>query len=145
MKYIYLSICLLISNVYLVNAQEMVSPNKKIKIIVTSQKESDEKSFGQPLFKVVYNNSEVIANSTLGIIREDEQFTDNLKLIGESKTKEVNQQYEMVSGKRKLCANLGTEKVLQYVNSNNKPLNIVFRVYNDGVAFRYEFPEKEIQ
>lgn len=26
--------------------------------------------------------------------------------------------------------------------SNNRPINIVFRVYNDRVLFRYEFPDR---
>lgn len=76
----------------------------------------------------------------MGILRDDQQFTDNLKLVSESK--EVNQKYEMISGKQKICDNLGIEKVFKYVNSNNQPLNIVFRVYNDGVTFRNEFTNK---
>jgi hypothetical protein len=48
----------------------------------------------------------------------------------------------MICGKRKLCENFGTEKVLNYKNSNNQPLNIVFIVYNNGVAFRYIFPNR---
>lgn len=48
----------------------------------------------------------------------------------------------MVCGKRQLCENLGTEKIFSFQNSNHQPLNIVFRVYNDGVAFRYVFPNQ---
>lgn len=145
MKYMYLIFCFLISTSFSINAQEIVSPNKKIKVIV-SQKEFSEKSYGQVYFKILYKNKleyiEVMPNSPMGIYREDQQFTNNLKFVGESKIQVINQKYEMISGKRKLCSNLGTEKVFKYVNSNNKPLNIVFRVYNDGVAFRYEFTEK---
>ena len=142
MKCISLIVCLFISSIFSINAQEILSPNKKIKVIVTA----DNTSFGQVYFKILYKNKteyvEVLPNSPMGITREDQQFTDNLKFIGESQSKEVNQKYEMISGKRKLCTNLGNEKTFQYVNSNNKPLNIVFRVYNDGVAFRYEFTDK---
>jgi hypothetical protein len=146
MKYIYLIFFLFILSVFSINAQEILSPNKKIKVIIASKKASDNNSFGQVYFKILYKNKleyiEVLPNSPMGIVRDDQQFTDNLKLVDESKVKEVNQKYEMISGKRKLCANQGVEKVFKYVNSNNKPLNIVFRVYNDGVAFRYEFTDK---
>ncbi|KQB43912.1 Glycoside hydrolase 97 [Flavobacterium daejeonense] len=145
MKYIYLIVYLFISTAFTINAQEIVSPNKNIKIIV-SKKESDEKSSGQVYFKILYKNKseyiEIMPDSPLGILRDDQQFTDNLKLVSESKSKEVNQKYEMISGKQKWCDNLGTEKVFKYVNTNNEPLNIVFRVYNDGVSFRYEFTNK---
>ncbi len=144
-KYIYLIFGVFMA-AFTINAQEIVSPNKNIKVIVVSKKESDEKSFGQVYFKVLYKNKseyiEIMPNSPLGILRDDQQFTDNLKLVSESKAKEVNQKYEMICGKQKLCDNLGTEKVFKYVNSDNEPLNIVFRVYNDGVAFRYEFTNK---
>lgn len=146
MKCIYLLLSLFISTAFTINAQEMVSPNKKIKLIITSKKVSGENSFGQVGFKIMYQNKsgyvEVIPNSALGIVRNDQQFTDNLKFISESKSTAVNQKYEMICGKRKWCDNFGTEKVFKYVNSNNQPLNIVFRVYNDGVAFRYEFTGK---
>ncbi|WP_163411502.1 glycoside hydrolase family 97 protein [Flavobacterium ajazii] len=139
-------IFLLLSCVFEIDAQEILSPNKKIKVIVTLKKESVDALFGKVYFKILYKNkleyTEVLPNSPMGILREDQQFTDNLKFVNESKVREVNQKYEMISGKRKVCANLGNEKVFQYVNSNKKPLNVVFRVYNDGVAFRYEFIDK---
>lgn len=146
MKYIYLLLSLFIATSFTINAQEIISPNKKIKLIVYSKKTSDENSFGQVGFKVMYKNKsgyvDVISNSPLGIARNDQQFTDNLQFISESESKVVNEKYEMISGKKKWCDNVGTEKVFRYINPNKEPLNIVFRVYNDGVAFRYEFTGK---
>ncbi|MBF4470525.1 glycoside hydrolase family 97 protein [Flavobacterium sp. HJJ] len=146
MKYICLTFCLFISGLFSINAQEILSPNQKVKVIITSKKVSDDKLSGQVYFKVLYKNKleyiEVLPNSPMGIVRDDQQFTDNLKFVSVSPSKEVNQKYEMITGKRKVCTNLGIEKVFKYVNSNSKPINIVFRVYNDGVAFRYEFPDK---
>ncbi|MRX40216.1 glycoside hydrolase family 97 protein [Flavobacterium sp. LC2016-23] len=146
MKYIYPLLSLFISISFTINAQEIVSPNKKIKLIINSKKASDQNSFAQVSFKIMYKNKseyvEVIPDSPLGIERSDQKFTDNLQFISESEPKEVNQNYEMISGKQKWCDNAGTEKVFKYVNSNREPLNIVFRVYNDGVAFRYEFTDK---
>lgn len=51
---IYLIFCLLISTAFTINAQEIVSPNKNIKVIVVSKKGLDEKSFGQVYFKILY-------------------------------------------------------------------------------------------
>ncbi|GGF05687.1 glycoside hydrolase family 97 protein [Flavobacterium limi] len=146
MKFIYLSLCFLTFCAFTINAQEVLSPNKKIKVIISSKKTSDDSSYGQIYFRILYKNKlgyiEVMPNSPLGISRDDQQFTDNLKLVNESKAKQANQKYEMICGKQKVCNNLGTEKMFKYVNSNNQPLNITFRVYNDGVAFRYEFTNK---
>jgi len=121
-------------------AQQVLSPNKKIKVVVEMQ------STGQPYFKVLYKNKdtyvEVLPSSPLGILRADQQFVSNLKLIGESKAISVHDKYEMLIGKRRLCENFGTEKTFSYQNASKQPLNIIFRVYNNGVAFRYAFPNK---
>lgn len=145
MKPIFLAFCLLFSSVFVTNAQEILSPNKKIKVVISTEKALDKSSFGQVYFKVFYRNQleyiEVMPNSPMGIVRNDQEFTDNLKFVAASKARKIEDKYEMLSGKQKLCSNLGTEKILKYVNSNGKPLNIVFRVYNNGVAFLYEFPD----
>jgi Glycoside hydrolase 97/Glycosyl-hydrolase 97 N-terminal/Glycosyl-hydrolase 97 C-terminal, oligomerisation len=146
MKLIYLLILLFISTSFAINAQEVLSPNKNIKVELFSKKRSNKMSFNKVCFRVLYKmNSEYIEalpNSVLGIVRNDQRFTDSLKFVGESQATEIHDKYELICGKRKSCENFGTEKVLHYVNSNNQPLTIVFRAYNNGVAFRYEFTNK---
>ncbi|MEO6524277.1 MAG: glycoside hydrolase family 97 N-terminal domain-containing protein, partial [Mucilaginibacter sp.] len=121
-------------------AQQVLSPNQKIKVVVEMQ------PTGQAYFKVLYKSNgayvEALPASPLGILREDQQFVSGLKFIGESKPVAVHDQYEMVTGKRKLCENFGTEKTLNYQNASKQHLNITFRVYNNGVTFRYTFPNK---
>ncbi|WP_259067135.1 glycoside hydrolase family 97 N-terminal domain-containing protein [Mucilaginibacter sp. X4EP1] len=101
---------------------------------------------GQVYFKVLYKSNgaytEVLPTSPLGILRADQQFVSNLQLVGEGKPIAIHDKYEMLIGKRRLCENFGTEKTFNYQNTSKQPLNITFRVYNDGVAFRYAFPNK---
>ena len=146
MKHIYLLISLFISTSFAIKAQEVLSPNKNIKVELDSKKTSDKISINQLYFRILYKKNseyvEALPSSPLGIIRTDQRFTDNLKFVGESQAIEIHDKYEMICGKRKSCQNFATEKVFHYVNSNNQPLTIVFRAYNDGVAFRYEFTNK---
>jgi hypothetical protein len=148
MKHIYLLFLIFILISSAINAQEVLSPDKNIKIILVSINTSDKMSFGPVYFRVLYKKGseyvEVLSKSLLGILRSDQRFADNLKFVGESETVEIHDKYEMICGKRKLCENFGAEKVFSYVNSNNQPLNIVFRAYNDGVAFRYIFPDHSV-
>ncbi len=136
---IILLVCSLLSSLSL-KAQDIVSPNKKIKVEVS------ENASGQVLLSIMYNNGlkyvEVLPDSPLGITRKDQQFVDNLSIVKESEPKQIHDKYQMITGKRKNCENFGTEKKLSYKNSNNQPLDIVFRAYNDGVAFRYDFPNQ---
>lgn len=44
----------------------------------------------------------------------------------------------MIAGKTSHCSNEADEYIFNYVDKNGKPVKLVFRLYNDGVAFRYE-------
>lgn len=141
MKSIFFVLSLFLGSV--AYAQQVFSPNKKIQVIVEIQP-SGKEGLGQPYFKVLCKSNgayvEVLPASPLGILREDQQFVSDLKLIGETKPVAVHDKYEMLTGKRKLCENFGTEKTFNYQNASKQPLDITFRVYNNGVAFRYKFP-----
>lgn len=144
MKSLFLALSLIFSSVGY--AQQILSPNKKIKVVVEMQ-QAGQGGSGQVHFKVLYKKGsayiEVLPSSPLGISREDQQFVSNLRLIGEGKAVAVHDKYEMVTGKRKRCENFGTEKTFSYKNPSDQPLDITFKVYNDGVAFRYSFPNRK--
>ena len=59
------------------------------------------------------------------------------------KTGNIVESYEMVGGKKLLCSNEANEYVYQFKDSLQKEIKLVFRLYNDGVAFRYEIPALE--
>src|SRR5205085_12199753 len=88
-----------------INAQEIVSPNKHIKVVISAQKSSANGTVYPVYFKVLYKKgsayTEVMKNSPLGISRKDQPFTDDLRLVGESGITEVHDKYEMICGKRK--------------------------------------------
>lgn len=146
MKHFYLLLAILTLSIPVLNAQEIFSPNKKIKVVLDSKKVLDDKALGQVYFKIFYKNenevkyTEVLPNSPLGIKCNSQLFVDNLVLIGETKTVKIHDRYEMICGKRKSCENFGTEKTFNFKNSDNQLFDIVFRVYNDGVAFQYSLP-----
>ena len=144
MKHFYFLFSVFVLNCVVVNAQEIISPGKNIKVELTNEKSSEDNLYGRIYFRILYKDDseyvEVLPNSLLGITRDDQQFTDNLSLVEESDAVTIHDRYQMLCGKRKLCENFGTEKVFSYKNSVDQPLDIVFRVYNDGVAFRYTFP-----
>lgn len=134
---------LFILSTFIINAQEIISPNGKIKVVLNlSERNAERHLFFKVLYKIENKFTEVMPDSKLGINRADEQFADSLHLIAISKSVSIHDTYKMVCGKRQLCENLGTEKTFRFQNSNHQPLDIVFRVYNDGVAFRYTFPNQ---
>ena len=54
-----------------------------------------------------------------------------------SKARHIEERYDMISGKRRHCRNEANEYVYRFTDASGKTVRMVFRLYNDGVAFRY--------
>lgn len=55
-----------------------------------------------------------------------------------TKEGKVKADYQMLSGKQLHCTNEGNAYVFHYQYADGSPLRLAMRLYNDGVAFRYE-------
>ncbi|PXV66298.1 glycosyl hydrolase family 97 [Dysgonomonas alginatilytica] len=118
------------------------SPDGNVTITVLN-KQSSEGNDASLVYHVTYNGKKAIMESPLGIDREDEQFSTNLKLDSESKPILIDEKYTLKSGKKLNVHNYGNEQTLTFKNSNGKSVQLIMRAYNDGVAFRYKFPESD--
>jgi hypothetical protein len=99
---------------------------------------------GRPAYSVYFGEKTVIAQSFLGIDLTDEaSFKDQLEVIGTQKTN-VNDQWHPIWGEVSTIRNKYEQLLvrLRQKNSPNRLINIIFRVFEDGVGFRYEFPKQ---
>lgn len=96
---------------------------------------------GKAKYTITKNDEVIVEPSSLGIVREDEDFTTNLSL-GHSATSSFSTAYVMATGKKNLYTNKGYKRIFPLKNKNQKPMNIIFQVTDDGVAFRYHFPDQ---
>ena len=121
----------------------VVSPNQKISIGLYNTKNVET---GEWYLKVNYltgaKKSEVIPQISLGLSRADQTFSKELKYLKAGKPVLIDENYTAVHGKRSQCRNTANETVVSFENPGKAKMNIIIRVYNDGVAFRYQFPEK---
>lgn len=122
----------------------VLSPNNKINVLLYCEQ---NKTVGNWYLRVNYTNngkaSEVIPFINLGLSRNDQDFYGQLSFLKASKPGVVNDQYTVLHGKRSQCSNQANEVVVAFENPSKAKLNLIIRAYNDGLAFRYEFPEKE--
>ena len=127
------SFLLMISLFLPINAQQITSPNGKINVNFSGQN-------GNVSYKVSFLNGKqkesVFTLSSMGISTKNGK---ELKIQSVSKPKYIIEKYTMLSGKRKFCVNKGNERVFSFVNNLNEKIDIRFRVYDDGIAFRYEY------
>ncbi len=124
---------------------DISSPDGRIHFQLIHEKISDSTSTltYNVTIKTESGEKKLIDNSPLGIVRKDGVFTDQLSFVEESATAEVEDSYEMISGKQKSISSHGVEKSVIFENNQNKKLVIDFSAFNDGVAFRYRFPEED--
>lgn len=138
--------CLLLSNLNLAISQtvSVVSPNNKISVSLFCEQ---NKTVGNWYLRVNYTGNgkalEVIPTINLGLLRSDQDFYANLAFLKAGKPTVVNENYTVLHGKKSVCTNSANEVVVAFENPSKAKLNLIIRAYNDGVAFRYEFPEKE--
>lgn len=86
---------------------------------------------------------QVLEPSPLGIERENQSFEEGLSLVSSSDVRTIDEQYTLTRGKQLENRNHAKEILLTFANSDGSLLNLAFRAYNDGIAFRYAFPEGE--
>jgi len=123
---------------------QLGSPDSNILISIAVEQSTPEKTV--LVYKVDRINGtdtlSVIETSPLGINRKDQQFSENLSFVSASEVKTIDEQYTMKIGRQTECRNNAKELELTFKNDKGSLMQVVFRAYNDGAAFKYVFPEK---
>jgi hypothetical protein len=98
---------------------------------------------GKPVYAVLFNGREVVKPSSLGFSLDiDSLFYKNFTLIGVDR-KVVDETWKPVWGEYSTIRNNYEQLTVHLKHSTGKRLDIVFRVFADGVGFRYEFPRQD--
>ena len=123
---------------HLTMAQQQSSPDGSVMLSFSL------KSDGTPSYKVTYKNKPVINESTLGFtLKKAEPLTNNFKVV-DTKKSTFKETWKPVWGEESEILNHYNELLVSLEQNNtNRKMNIRFRVYNEGVGFRYEFPSQK--
>ena len=140
MKFLYiLSFTVLLSFLNLANSQELNSPNSEL--TMTFSLEND----GTPTYELSYKNKEVIKPSHLGLeLKDDEKSLLNDFNIIKTENSTFDDTWTPVWGEEKEIRNHYNELAVSLKqNETNRIVVIRFRLFNEGLGFRYEFPQQE--
>jgi hypothetical protein len=99
---------------------------------------------GRPTYAVSYQQKPIIKPSRLGLkLAQGPGFDGPLVLTG-SETRSVDESWQPVWGEVKTIRNQYQQLTvhLRQPAANGQRLDVVFRVFADGVGFRYEFPNQ---
>ncbi|WP_235892941.1 glycoside hydrolase family 97 protein [Flavobacterium franklandianum] len=119
-------------------AQVITSPNKNLSL------QFELTTNGVPSYQLSYKDKSVIKPSTLGIeIKDAPSFMDGFSLTDSAQSL-VDDSWNPVMGEEKIIRNNYNELVvtLAQAKNNNRYIRIRFRLFNDGLGFRYEFPKQ---
>lgn len=119
------------------SAQTLQSPSKEIMLNFSL---SDN---GKPTYTVSYKNKPIVQKSTLGIkLKEGGDLVADF-IIDDVKNVSVNDTWQPVLGEQSTIKNNYNEIDVKLTQkSSGRKLNLIFRVFDEGVAFRYEFPKQ---
>lgn len=99
---------------------------------------------GKPFYSASYNGENVIKPSTLGLVlSNNDTLSSNLKITDKQKSAK-NESWEQPWGAQKTVVNHYNEFDFKLTEQKGKERNLklVFRVFNDGIGFRYIVPEQ---
>ena len=136
MKKIFFLICSFVT--FIINAQIVYSPSKAIRLDFQLDHN------GKPNYTVFYKNKPVVLPSYLGVKLKDAMpLSEGFSVINVEQ-KNYNETWQPVLGEQSNIINSYNEltvALLQKVTA--RKINLIFRAFDDGIAFRYEFPKQD--
>lgn len=121
------------------HAQTLLSPDKNLTLSFGLQLD------GTPFYSLVYKNKQVIKPSKLGLeLKNDKKSLLNDFIVTDTKTSTFDETWKPVWGEVKTIRNYYNEMAVTLSQKEtNRNIIIRFRLFNDGLGFRYEFPQQD--
>ncbi|MDB4316797.1 glycoside hydrolase family 97 protein [Akkermansiaceae bacterium] len=112
------------------------SPDKRIQL-------NTHAGNGQVAYSVEFNGKPLIAKSRLGVILNKDAFSDPLQVTQESTTSH-DETWKTVWGQKSEHRDHYNQLTLELSEENapKRKMEVILRAYNDGIAFRYAYPEQ---
>ncbi len=105
------------------------SPDEKITVRVFIEN-------GEAFYSADFMDITMLENSPLGIVTNAGDFSTNLKFV-ESSVTSISEKYALKKIKKSEIDYTANELKLKYSNKENKPFEVVFRVSNNNIGFKY--------
>lgn len=121
-----------------VSATDLTSPDGKLKLTF------DLTEKGEPWYELTYKNKPVVLKSRLGLeCKDDIVLKEGFKISNESASA-FDETWQPVWGEVKDIRNNYNELAVTLgQTATGREMILRFRVFNDGMGFRYEFPQQD--
>ena len=96
--------------------------------------------FGTPSYAVFYDGKQLLESSQLGLITNFANLADSLRLTGWD-SRPIDTTYTQTRIKRSQIRYRAIETVCHFENPQGRQLDLVLRISDNDIAFRYELPK----
>jgi alpha-glucosidase len=138
LRFLIACLCLIWASPALADpAFKATSPNGKIVVEVGS-------SFGEATYQISHAGKPVITRSKMGFLFTNApKFDRSLSAISHT-TRSFDETWDLPWGEAKSVLNRYNELTVTFQDGRGAPrqFSVTFRVYDDGVGFRYHFPDQ---
>lgn len=133
------SFILVLTAIFGASAQEFQSPNGNFKMSFSLGND------GTPMYQLFFKNREVIKKSKLGLeLQKDKKSLVNDFKVMDTKESTFNETWKTVWGEETQIQNHYNElAVTLKQNETDREIIVRFRLFNEGLGFRYEFPQQK--
>lgn len=139
MRKLFLLAFICLGSLVLVHAQQLKSPDGNLSVSLSVQTD------GTPVYSLTYKGKDVVKPSKLGFVLKNDTVSllNHFKIV-DTKTSSFDEIWKPVWGEVSQIRNHYNElsATLQQ-EPTNRIMVLRFRLYNDGLGFRYEFPEQK--
>ncbi len=116
---------------------KIISPDGKLEVTVGV-------NAGVPVYSVSYNGKVFLKSSPIGMKTNVGDFTKDLSISEKTSQKSIDETYSLPNIKKSNVHYQATETVLTFNKAEKPVFDVVFRVSNNDVAFRYKvYPQRD--
>ncbi len=112
-------------------AQALGSPDGQLQVDVSVNDQQ------QLVYTVQRAGQPVLLASRLGLVLEQGDFANGLKLVATSPVKAHREQYTLAAGKKSSIDYRANEQSFTVANAKDQKFTVTLRASNDGLALRY--------
>ncbi|BDD01892.1 glycoside hydrolase family 97 protein [Persicobacter psychrovividus] len=115
------------------------SPDKQLQINLNIK-------YGQLFYEVMTDRGEIIIGpGKLGIDAKKANFAKQLKLVSYNQQESILESMNLIAGKHQNLTAEYNEYHFLFANEKSQKMQLEFRMFNNGFAFRYTFPEQGLK
>ena len=131
----HLLLCAFALSFSIVSAQQatVTGPDGNLKVDISLKG-------GKLLYTVTYKGKTILEDSPLGFVANIGDFSTNVSYVGQT-TSTVSKTYVQDRIKQSVVNYNANELKITFANADKNPFDVVFRVSNNDIAFRYEMPQ----